>query len=313
VIRCRRGRVAAFLAVGVVACQGAGVPTSEIPEEPIALVYRDPESARRRAETLLDEESPEQSRAGVAQVGNIADYVADRSRIGPVDAEGRYPGQLAFLHPRSGDVDLQEYARRGAIPLEWSADHQRLLFTQPVAGRLQVFEVDTRDGRLRQVTRGPDAHPRGCYGPDEGFVVMAVGGTPQSPTARVLLLGGGRSQVISRGLAAHSPACASDGSAIAWVEPGARDSGRVLVKSPAIDGPVRALVPGRDPTFSPDGSWIVYSAEVAGEAKLFRVRPNGTGRSRIGRGSLAEHQPAISPDGRYVVYLSYLGVAYPVW
>ena len=81
-----------------------------------------------------------------------------------------------------------------------------------------------------------------------------------------------------------------------------------MVKAPAIDGTVRALVPGRDPTFSPDGSWIAYSADVAGEPKLFRVRPDGTGRSRIGRGALGELRPTISPDGRYVVYLSYLGV-----
>jgi Tol biopolymer transport system component len=46
---------------------------------------------------------------------------------------------------------------------------------------------------------------------------------------------------------------------------------------------------------------------VAGSWKLFRIRPNGTGRARIGNGALEEQRPAISPDGRYVVYLSELG------
>ncbi len=34
------------------------------------------------------------------------------------------------------------------------------------------------------------------------------------------------------------------------------------------------------------------------------IRPDGTGRAPVGQGSLDELRPAISPDGRYVVYVA---------
>jgi hypothetical protein len=64
----------------------------------------------------------------------------------------------------------------------------------------------------------------------------------------------------------------------------------------------RRLGPGREPRFCGDGEWIVYSAPVKRGRKLWRVRPDGTGRAPIGRGVLDEGTPACSPDGTLVTY-----------
>jgi len=301
--------IAALEAAGPIACLSAGVPTADLPDDSIALVYREPEMARRRAESLLDEQDPLEPREGVAQVGRVADYVAElRGARDSRSFEARFAGQLALLQPRSGDLTLLKAAVRGAIPLAWSPDHSRLLFTQPVAGRLQIFEWDAARDQVRQITTGPAAHPRGCYGPDRRFVVMAVEGGRDGPRATIRLTapGGGGGERLSVGAASHSPACAPDGSAVAWVAPGSRGE-RLMVRSLATPGRVRNLAPGRDPTFTPDGRWLAYSGPVAGSWKLFRIRPDGTGRARIGNGALEEQRPAISPDGRYVVYLAELG------
>ncbi len=301
--------IAVLEAAVPIACQSAGVPTAELPDDPIALVYREPEMARRRAELLLDKEDPLEPREGVAKVGRITDYLSELT--GARDSRtfaARFAGQLALLQPRTGNLTLVKATVRGAIPLAWSPDHSRLLFTQPVGGRLQIFEWDATRDQIRQITTGPAAHPRGCYGPDRRFVVMTVEGGRDGPRATIRLTapGGGGGERLSIGAASHSPACAPDGSAVAWVAPGSRGE-RVVVRSPAATGPVRELAPGRDPTFTPDGHWLAYSGPVAGSWKLFRIRPNGTGRVRIGNGALEEQRPAISPDGRYVVYLSELG------
>ncbi len=301
--------IAALEVAGPIACQSAGVPTAALPDDSIALVYREPELARRRAERLLDEQDPQEPHEGVAQVGRIADYVSEIT--GSRDSrtfEARFAGELALLQPRTGELTPVRAVVRGAIPLAWSPDHSRLLFTQPVGGRLQIFEWDMARDQIQQITMGPAAHPRGCYGPDRRYVVMAVEGGSDGPRATIRLTapGGGGGESLSIGAASHSPACAPDGSAVAWVAPGSRGE-RVVVRSPATSGPVRDLAPGRDPTFTPDGHWLVYSAPMAGSWKLFRIRPDGTGRARIGNGALEEQRPAISPDGRYVVYLSELG------
>jgi Tol biopolymer transport system component len=65
----------------------------------------------------------------------------------------------------------------------------------------------------------------------------------------------------------------------------------------------RPLGRGRDPVFSADGEWIVYSAAVGESSRLRRMRPDGSGRVLIAPNSRRdERQPAFSPDGSLVVY-----------
>ena len=79
---------------------------------------------------------------------------------------------------------------------------------------------------------------------------------------------------------------------------------QLVSRTPLIDGEVRVLVPGREPDFSRDGRWIVYSAPAGDSWELYRIRSDGSGRAPVGREVLDEHQPALSPDGRLVVYVS---------
>jgi Tol biopolymer transport system component len=64
----------------------------------------------------------------------------------------------------------------------------------------------------------------------------------------------------------------------------------------------RRLGPGSEPRFCGRGEWIVYSAPIQRGTRIWRVRPDGSGRSPIGRGVLDETAPTCSPDGRLVVY-----------
>ncbi len=295
--------------VGLGGCQGVGVPTVEIPDQPIAVTYRDPELARRRAESLQGDSARPEPEPGIARVDDITRFVTSFFGVGgglaPVDP---YAGELALLDPRTGRVRPVASALRGAIPLAWNSDHSRLLFTQRAAGRLQVFELDLESGDVQRITRGPEAHPRACYGPDGRFVVMAVANSRRGTEVRIRITdpGGGGGVPLSVAPAAYSPACAPDGSAVAWIEPRQGGIESLVVRSPVLSGVPRAVAPGREPTFSPDGQWIAYSAPVRGEWKLWRVRPDGRGRAPIGKGMNREQRPAISPDGRLVVYVSEL-------
>ncbi len=302
----RRVAIVGAALLALVACQGPGVPTAEIPVEFIALHYRYPELARRRAESLEEQRDP--GVPGVAPMDELAKFVnilfAAGGGLVPLDP---FAGQLALLNPQTGKVQPIPDALRGAIPLEWSPDRSRLLFTQRSNGLLQIFELERTRRHVRQITYGPEAHPRACYGPDGRFVLMVVENSASGPRAGIVLTGRGGSDSIrlTANPVAHSPTCAPDGSAVAWVEPRRHNVEHIVVRSPAATGPNRDLAPGHEPTFSPDSRWIAYSALRQKEWRLWRVRPDGTGRAPIGRrGMYTEQRPTISPDGRLVAYVA---------
>jgi Tol biopolymer transport system component len=102
------------------------------------------------------------------------------------------------------------------------------------------------------------------------------------------------------------PTCSPDGSSVAYVRFVSRGLTEIWVYPFGQPELERRLTRGRDPSFSPDGKWIVYSQRVADIPRLWRIRPDGAGRTRVGRvgGKLRESGPSVAPDGSMLVYES---------
>ena len=212
---------AVILSAGSSACLG-GVSKSELPDEPIAFTYRTPEEARRRAEDMIDAQErghasgPRTSRPGYndmhATTDGLTDYLS--RLVGREQGESeKYQGRLALLDARTDAVTLIEAARRGSIPLAWSADHERLLFAQPGHLDFQLYEYDRAKETVRPVTHAPPAHTQGCYAGDGRIVVVSVDTRTNPPQSRLALSerGGRRPfRKLTEGPADHSPACSTD-------------------------------------------------------------------------------------------------------
>lgn len=319
----RSARVAIAIGWVLVAlgCQGPGVARKEIPEDPIAFIFHPEDEARRRAEARATRGAAESRRgldhSAVVHLNTFRDYLA---KAFGGRANDEFAGRLSLLDPRSRQVTPIESARAGAIPLAWSPGRDRLLFAQWDQQTLQLFEFERDSQIVSQLTRGPDHHPQGCYGPG-GRLVAAVARRPKPEeggvsraklVSQIAALGPGDAvEPISAGPMDGEPACSPDGAAVAYVRLFPDRRSEIWIHTFGGAEPARALAQGREPSFSPDGEWIVYSRTVGKTPALWRIRRDGTGRTRIGRGSGAEeYGPAVSPDGSLVVYESVSGNRY---
>ncbi len=288
------------------------IARDELVDELIAFVYYDTETTRRRSEMILDSMEREEGgskhgkKPGVAEVKKMTRFL--KETVGYRGEDPKFLGRLALLDPRTRDVSLVEGARKGAVPQDWSADHKRLLFAQVVHNdRPQLFELDVATGQIGPMTRGREAHPEGCYGPNGSVVYTSVDTKSGASSARIMLYDPleKRPRQISGAGYAYYPTCSPDGGEVVYTAiPADGGAQRIVIQSLEPGAEPRVLTPGKDPAFSADGSLIAFSAKRKGEWALWRIRPDGKGRVSLGFGGYGEHRPNLSPDNRLVLYVA---------
>jgi TolB protein len=58
--------------------------------------------------------------------------------------------------------------------------------------------------------------------------------------------------------------------------------------------------------YSPDGKYIWYNGSHSGRMHLWRMKPDGSGREEMTTGELNDWFPHISPDGKWIAFISFL-------
>jgi Tol biopolymer transport system component len=306
-------------AVVALGCASPGLPLEELSDRPIAFVYWEENAARERYELTQDVEKGRETgptRRGVARLGSVAGLLA---REEPGAARGRLgelPGRIALLNPRTLELTRFPAAPPNARPLAWSRDRGRLLFASQHRdnGRTQLYEYLMESQEVRKLTRGPAYHLEGDYGPDGRLVIswVSLGGQQSIAGLDVRPAGGGRPTELLRGAYPMSVRWSPKGDTLLYVRADdrplrsetQRDLSEIIVRGPTPESGNDVLARGREPVFSPDGEWVVFSAQTPKGWRLRRMRPNGSARTGMGSSGLDERNPTISPDGEHIVYIS---------
>lgn len=79
---------------------------------------------------------------------------------------------------------------------------------------------------------------------------------------------------------------------------------RRLLSDPLLD---------TNPSFSPDGRWVLFTSRRKGSDDLYRVRTNGTGLERLTDSPAFDDQAAMSPDGRSIAFVSSRSGQADIW
>jgi hypothetical protein len=214
----------------------------------------------RRRAELVDEEVRAEAEARDQSIVRAQKILDFLSGVTPERRLEETFGRLSLLDPHTLAVRPVPGATATARPLEWSRDHRRLLYAMTWERKPQVFEHDLQGDAQRRITPGYDPQAYASLAPDGRLVFARVTGTGRDARARI------------------------------WItDPGGSNA------RPLTDGPFDYR-----PIWSPDGSVLLFSTELAGRAPaIARVDPDTGAPPRIvSRG----REPVFTPDGAWVVF-----------
>ena len=155
-----RRLLATLLVVSFAGCSGSSLPREELPQASIVALYRDAETARRRAEMLAKPEE-RRDRPGVARLDDLQRL----TRLDPREVLSDVAGRLVEIDPRTGAVTPLGVATRGADFPRWSHDRTRLVFLVFDDGIPILHELDVAGGVVRRNPSPVGVQGQGAPGP----------------------------------------------------------------------------------------------------------------------------------------------------
>jgi TolB protein len=193
----------------------------------------------------------------------------------------------------------------------WMPDGKKLLFNEGGS----MYTIPVEGGTPEKLNTGSVNGNNNDHGISFDGKMLAISSHRQGlpgggSTVYVLPLAGGEPKLITESTPSYWHGWSPDGKDVAVV--GQRNGGKIynLYKVSVKDGKEVALTTNTSghvdgPEYSPDGKYIYYNANASGTMQIWRMRPDGSGKEQMTFDDNHNWFPHISPDGKWMVFISF--------
>ncbi len=192
----------------------------------------------------------------------------------------------------------------------WMPDGKKLLFNQKGG----LYTIPIEGGDTTRLNTGSANNCNNDHGISfDGKMLAISSGRPGLPgygsTVYVLPLTGGEPKIITEKTPSYWHGWSPNGKDVAFVAQ--RGTNIFNLYKVNINGgpeiPLTTNTTGHvdGPEYSPDGKYIYYNANPTGTMQIWRMKPDGTEKEQITFDEYHNWFPHISPDGKWMVFISF--------
>ncbi|UCH61961.1 MAG: TolB family protein [Fidelibacterota bacterium] len=229
----------------------------------------------------------------------------ERDEIEPVE-EPVIESSLEIISIETGERRVVYRAKDHFEAPNWSRDGTYLLFNSH--GRL--YTVPVEGGKPRLVDTGFAVECNNDHGisPDGDWLVISDGSIDGESRIYILPITGGEPRLVTDKAPSYWHGWSPDGKILVY--PAWRSGDYDIYAIPIEGGEETRLTdaPGLDdgPDYTPDGEYIYFNSVRTGAHKIWRMRADGSDEEQMTfNEEYADWFPHPSPDGKWVVFLSY--------
>ncbi|MES3020710.1 MAG: Tol-Pal system beta propeller repeat protein TolB [Pseudomonadota bacterium] len=176
----------------------------------------------------------------------------------------------------------------------WSPDGSKLTVALSKDGNTQVYSVNADGSGLRRLSNsnGIDTEPHYSADGQSIYFTSDRSGGPQ--IYKMSASGGGATRVTFKGNYNISPRVSSDGKTLAWISQ--REGGYSLYAMDLASGQELRLAEGAsEPSFAPNGKYIMYANKGGGRTTLSVVSVDGRTKHRLSTQAGSIREPSWGP------------------
>lgn len=248
--------------------------------------------------------------------GTVEQASAWNVRIDRPVSEDYNPGQQGWLGCRLETINIENGKRNLVYSKDdrfeapnWMPDGEKLLFNMEGS----LYTIPIIGGEISKLNTGFADNLNNDHGISFNGELLAISHSPkgEGSAVYVLPLEGGEPRRITEETPSYWHGWAANNEEVVYVATREGNPTYDIYKKPINGGEEIMLTDTQDGEhvdgceYSPDGDYIYYNGSASGTMQIWRMKPDGTGKEQITFDANNDWFPHISPDGKWIAYISF--------